>query len=121
MSGLEELRRLETAATNLGEWETTRNNDVVIYAPNGFGAYRLIAHADTKADAEFIVAARNHLPRILAALDAVLALHKPFVWDFGFGPVTSCRGCADHGASEVAAEYPCPTVRAITDAMEGKP
>jgi hypothetical protein len=76
VSGWEELRRLEAGATNLGEWETTRNNDVVIYAPNGFGAYRLIAHADTKADAEFIVAARNQLPHLLAALDAVLATQR---------------------------------------------
>jgi hypothetical protein len=123
MSGLEELRRLETAATNLGEWETTRNNDVVIYAPNGFGAYRLIAHADTKADAEFIVAARNQLPSILAALDAVLALHQP-VDALMYGAknahkVQVCTGCGQDDGNWN--RWPCPTVAAITDTMEGKP
>jgi hypothetical protein len=58
--------------TNLGEWETTRSNDVVIYAPNGFGAYKLIAHADAKTDATFIAAAPTDVARLTAAIDAVL-------------------------------------------------
>lgn len=70
------IRERVEAATSLGEWETTRANDVVIYAPNGFGAYHLVAHADSKEDAAFIAAARTDIPRLLAALDAVEDLAK---------------------------------------------
>jgi len=55
--------------------------------------------------------------KLIAAIEAVASLHKPFVWDFGFGPVTSCRGCANQGASQEASEYPCPTVAALTLAL----
>lgn len=45
--------------------------------------------------------------------EAVLALHEPFEWSFGFGPVKSCRECVRLGASEEDSAYPCATVRAI--------
>ena len=45
--------------------------------------------------------------------NAVLSLHEPFEWSFGFGPVKSCRECVRLGASEEDAAYPCATVRAI--------
>jgi hypothetical protein len=64
-------------------------------------------------DGDRMAAALADLPKLFAAVDAVRNLHTPFVWDFGFGPVTSCRGCADQGASEAAAEYPCPTIKAL--------
>jgi hypothetical protein len=54
---LDRIRSLHAGITKLGEWETTRANDVVIYDPNGFGAYRIIAHADDASDAAFIAAA----------------------------------------------------------------
>jgi hypothetical protein len=53
------------SATNLGLWETTRANDVVIYDPNGFGAYRRIAHAEVRDDAKFIANARADVAYLL--------------------------------------------------------
>lgn len=76
-----------------------------------------IATAGSKADAAFIAAARTDVPRLVAALEAVAGLHTPFVWDFGFGLVTSCRGCADQGVPEAAAAYPCPTITAVVAAL----
>lgn len=54
------------------------------------------------------------LPALTAALRDVLALHAPFEWSFGQGPVHSCRECARLGGTEDETAYPCPTVRAIT-------
>lgn len=54
---------------------------------------------------------------LLEAVETVLDVHKPFVWDFGFGPVASCRGCEEQGVAEAQAAYPCPTVRALTAAL----
>ena len=73
---------------------------------------------EADADAEFIAAARTNVPRLVDALDAVLKVHQPFTWDFGYGPLESCKGCADQGAGDH--DYPCPTVTAITTALEGE-
>lgn len=64
-------------------------------------------------DGDRMAASLADLPRLFAAVEAVAQLHTPFDWDFGFGPVTSCRACVIQGASQEAAEYPCPTVRAV--------
>ena len=40
-------------------------------------------------------------------------LHRPFEWSFGYGPVKSCRGCADRGVPQDKAEWPCPTAVAL--------
>lgn len=62
----------------------------------------------TIPDAEFIAAARTDVPRLLAAVEAVLALHRPSV-------VAGCVGCYEIGA--LPQPYPCPTVTAITHAL----
>lgn len=93
MSGLEELRRLRQRAA--------------IAERSVVGALRL---------------ARNDVPRILDALDAVMALHVPYPegceWPGVPGECSGCRTeedmcCGDH-------TWPCPTVAAITKALEGK-
>lgn len=76
-----------------------------------------IAHTYTPEDREFIARSRTLLPQATKALWDVLAIHKPFEWSFGYGPVQSCRHCAKMGASEAQALWPCPTVRAITEAL----
>ena len=68
---LDRVRSLLAGITKLGEWETTRANDVVIYDPNGFGAYRIIAHASDASDAAFIAEAPTAVTRLLAQIDAV--------------------------------------------------
>lgn len=68
-------------------------------------------------DLEFIAHAPTDIAKLVATVEAVLALHEPFEWSFGQGPVRSCRECADGGMSEQEAEYPCATVRAIEQAL----
>lgn len=72
MSSLEEIKARLKAITKLGEWETTRSNDVVIYAPMGFGAYRLVAHVDTADDAKFISNSPADMAKLLEIVDSVL-------------------------------------------------
>lgn len=72
-----------------------------------------------RADAEFIVHARSALPKRDAALRAVLALHSEAEW------VCGDKWCSDfpHGGTNCVAcgseypDYPCPTVRAIEEAL----
>lgn len=69
-----------------------------------------VAHTYTHEDREFIAHARTDLPAMAAALTAVLELH----WCDTDG---KCRGC--HDDQGYYPPYPCPTVRAITDALGG--
>ena len=62
-------------------------------------------------DAKFIADARTRLPQAIAALQAVLTLHRP-IWVDG---IEYCKHCVDFGG-----EYPCPTVRAIQTELERK-
>lgn len=58
------------------------------------------------------------VPEVIAALRAVLDLHKPFTLSASTHkpkPV-GCGHCCD--GSEVFIDYPCPTVQAITTALE---
>ena len=60
------------------------------------------------------------LPKALTAIRAVLELHKPYEWSFGWGPVYSCTECSRLGGNpgkEEEAEWPCPTVQAIEGAI----
>ena len=74
-----------------------------------------------QADAEFIAASRTDLPALLAAVQAVMALHGPVQVE---PSETICAGCSTlRGQGETAryfpfTEYPCPTVQALTDALE---
>ena len=54
------------------------------------------------------------VPRLLAALDAVLALHPQAVLDIYTEPFRYCARCTGHPA------WPCPEVEAITAALLGK-
>lgn len=70
--------------------------------------------ADTESpsqqdDAEFIAHARTDLPRLLDAVEKVLELHYAVHW----------RDLHDT-CHEDGCRYPCPTVAAINDALEGK-
>lgn len=75
------------------------------------------------ANAEFIAHARAEVPQLLAALTAVLELHKLIVYrdprnepdDLGDGYYGTARYCEHCG--DTAADYPCETVQAIVDAL----
>lgn len=73
-----------------------------------------------EADAAFIVAARADVPRLLAAVDALIELHRPI--DRG-RVMACCEGCEAvngefHGGC--CHEWPCPTYEAILAALTGK-
>lgn len=74
------------------------------------------------ADAEFIAAARTDVPALLDALEKVLELHQPVTDGMGFtedgygGISPACSSCGT--SDEYAVPYPCPTVTAITTALE---
>ena len=97
-----------------------------------------------REDSEFIAAARTTVPALLDALEKVLELHRPvgeevIPWDCAEGDcdheddehpldtVTLCGECyrlavevspyyGENGCSAVL--WPCPTVKAITDALD---
>jgi len=60
-----------------------------------------------ESDAAFIAMARSAMPALLSAVQNVLALH----WD----DAGTCGECS-RGRAVI---YPCPTVEALTDALEG--
>ena len=82
-------------------------DDLVLYAW-GYDAYGIEAARD--ADAEFIAHARTDVPALVAALRAVLKLHKED--GHGWGPGESfCTECQQ--GYGLLVPYPCPTVTAI--------
>jgi hypothetical protein len=56
---------------------------------------------------ERIVDLEGDLARVEARIAEAAKLHRPFEWSFGYGPVKSCRGCADRGVPQEKAEWPC--------------
>ena len=72
---------------------------------------------------DLIAAARTTAPHLVDALEKVLILHKPVEVE---PSETICSGCSTlRGQGETAryfpfTEYPCPTVRDITTALEGE-
>lgn len=68
-------------------------------------------------DADFIVNAPTDQGRLLAAVQAVSALHKP---DAGHNPLCECSIPSGAGASceECQDTWPCPTVVALITALE---
>ena len=65
-----------------------------------------------KADLEFIAHARTDIPALVAALEAVLELHREVQWAESW---PTCIHCNDGEGSPLA--YPCPTVAAIQSAL----
>lgn len=69
-------------------------------------------------DAEFIAAARTTVPALVDALEAVLKVHRPMHCEpeCCTEPVY-CEGCKQ---PDDAPDWPCPTVRTATNALEGR-
>lgn len=147
---LDEIQARADAATE-GPWtwaaHTTADGDEWAVFDGGDSA--LAANRDGWApDAAFIAAARTDVPRLVAALRAVLEEHRPahavFSWSSGLRYEEPCPGChgragvhpcgcwgdtdteyvcsecdqPERGGSRRVAPYPCPTVTAITEALE---
>lgn len=80
-------------------------------------------NGSTKPDAAFIADARTRLPQALNALQAILDLHQnlldvTILDELGRTIFTrrKCSTCSPNGGYN--AVWPCPTVRAIHDALE---
>ena len=119
MNRLNEIEARANAATEgpwewegeaKAEWEiganslvpSRRPDDPVLY---GYGYDASGIEVKTPADAEFIAHARADVPALVAALRAVLKLHKPGRTFHGHGfsqPLCTC-----------GAAMPCPTAAAI--------
>jgi hypothetical protein len=69
-----------------------------------------------REDLEFIAHARTDIPAMHAALTAVLALHG----SDGHTPDDCGEPDCWEGCMECTEPYPCPTVRAINDALGGE-
>ena len=107
-----------------GPWARIRTlaGDAVVRTTGGYDIAMTQGYGDCDAfmepeNAEFIAHARQDVPALVAALRAVLALHKPVpggvgFTDSGYGGISpACDQCGTH--DEYAIPYPCPTVTAI--------
>lgn len=110
------------------EWEiganslvpSRRPDDPVLY---GYGYDASGIEVKSPADAEFIAHARTDVPALLDALEKVLRLHPRVVVlhaDPEFGRMEDDAICGACIVSHEPADWPCPTVEAITTALEGE-
>ena len=121
-------------------WVTVVSSEVACMAYCYGGIGRGI---ERETDAEFIAAARTDVPALVAALRAVLELHRPGSYSVSMDGWTAhpvcptchdkagvhpcgcwrevdedhvCLGCSRPGKG-VHTQWPCPTVQAIADAL----
>ena len=122
--------RAQVSAASPGPWfDEERNLDkpwdltTVYYGfHNGETPDRDLVAEASYDNAAFIAAARTTVPALLYALEKVLELHQPVTDGMGFtehgygGISPACSSCGT--SDEYAVPYPCPTVTAITTALE---
>jgi hypothetical protein len=124
-----------------GEYDIVISGGQVDCMARCYGGVSTIEGDNLPADAALIVAAINALPQLTAALRAVEALHAPVEWheeaEPGEGvfdptkPLTPfCHECTDDeyvdaiefgdpiDLSSDVVSWPCPTVTAITEALQ---
>ena len=125
-SQLDAIKERAEAATD-GPWRVISDyipGVIEVEGPTASNDYVAELSAD-KADLEFIAHARQDIPALAAAVEAVLELHKPITDDgnslrnwLGMGngkPRDYCNECEVDGYTAVP--YPCPTVTAIQSAL----
>ena len=123
MNRLDKIEARADAATK-GPWVCVLNGDEseVTYANAPITWDDHGGEVFTEGDAEFIAHARTDVPALVAALKKVLELHQPVTDGMGFtedgygGISPACSSCGT--SDEYAVPYPCPTVTAITTALE---
>lgn len=119
-SWIEERRATHAAATPGKAWSNYGTPpfevyDSTKYADGDMG--EVLAETRALKVSHAITDAHNMFPRALDAIERVLELHKPFEWSFGFETIRSCRACAEMGAEQDCARWPCATVQAIEGAI----
>ena len=127
MSTLEEIKARAGRATP-GPWEAQLSFNrewMLILANSGTADEDHIGKVADDDDAEFIAHARTDVLNLLAALEAVEALHvrwdaEEFYNDSDGGSrstiVYYCGTCVD--GNEVPYAWPCPTIAAIKEALQ---
>lgn len=108
MQKLDEMQELCDAATP-GPWEAEGSQ--VRHIDSLVAAVRDHSVSERRPDAEFIASARTDMPKLIGILKAVAEEHYPV------GEESDCRCCPQECACGVW-EYPCPTVRAVEEALE---
>ena len=129
---LARIRRRADAATE-GPWQKNQyepypghdHGDVSICGRQGnvTVAYWYYDDKYETADAEFIAHARTAVPALLDALEKVFRLHPRVVVlhaDPEFGRMEDDAICGACIVNHEPADWPCPTVEAITTALEGE-
>ena len=117
---LARIRSLADAATE-GPWAwaerpTASGDEWAVFSPTDWA---LATNRDGRgADAEFIAHARTDVPALVAALRAVLELHAPTPSDIYPHDVCHHPHCTDPTDQMEQSPWPCPTVTAITTALE---
>lgn len=115
---LDEIAARADAAT-LGPWEVDRGiGKDAVTAPYQTNMVRPVCEVRSPAmNSEFIAHAREDVPRLLNALRAVEAVHKPEEYARSQTGLV-CTHCIDAIAYDFwPLEYPCPTIKAIREAL----
>ena len=125
-SQLDAIKARAEAATE-GPWRVRTDyipGVIEVEGPTASNDYVAELSAD-KADLEFIAHSRADIPALVAAVEAVLELHKPITDDgnslrnwlgmYDGKPRDYCNECEVDGYTAVP--YPCPTVTAIQSAL----
>jgi len=113
--------KAKTDAATEGPWEAFEQDDafaIEARTEDDFGFF-VVEPPLYQPDAEFIATARTAMPRLLSAVENVLALHTPTYP--AEGPDVACFHCAVPATTGkyTWVAWPCPTVKAITDALGG--
>lgn len=115
--------RAQADAASEGPWMGIRYPDGFLGRVIGGDGFGVAEDFPDDADAEFIAAARTTVPTLLDALEAVLAIHRDggesqgYLDNGHYGVIDHCcTECGSHG--EYGTPWPCPTVKAITDALD---
>lgn len=113
----ETLARIRAQADDAteGPWMGIRYPDGFLGRVIGGNGFGVAEDFPDDADAEFIAAARTTVPRLLDALEGVLALHVVAQ------PITAAHGTQEGGdyCRTCAEDWPCSTVTAVTAALAG--
>ena len=110
---LARIRAQADAATE-GPWAVSMDR----IEHTGGSEYAVAYDVAREEDAAFIAAARTTVPALVDALEAVLEVHKP---DYTYPECPKCIECSDLASTEdrkFVVLWPCPTVQAITDALD---
>ena len=127
MIALDEIKaRLEAATPGPWELANPRPDGRNMVQRRGYDLYgdevsEMIIIDTNPSDAEFIAHSPETQAKLLDALEAVEALHRPveatyFSADDEFS-VTVCGTCFSE-AEEIPERYPCPTIAAIAEALQ---